>query len=402
MERILRFYISHEISYGVATSQIFNWSTHLYHKGINTEHLIFYTNQAKLLSMINGSPHKIRCFRSSRKPILRDIIYFLTLIVILLRLTKEKDKIILQTRNNGVTFVLSILKLFFKFKIVYEVRGFGENAITVKTFLGRLKQRIREKRDQKLIRLADKVFCVSNEMKRVIINLYSLAAFENKFVVFPGVSSSKDFYSDEHLRSIVREDHKIGDNSIVLLYSGNLDQPWQVPDQIFKLFKFIAETIEARLFMITPNVDIVKYYIGKHNIKNGSVFYKNCEYSELNKYYNAADYGLLLRENKLLNRVASPTKFSEYVLSGLPVIITESIIDYSNFVRKNNVGIVVNSSEMDKFNNQEGNKFLSLNFEPKDLIITSKERRYEISKLGQELLSKECFIDKQSNILNII
>lgn len=51
------------------------------------------------------------------------------------------------------------------------------------------------------------------------------------------------------------------------------------------------------------------------------------------------DHGLLVREDSITNRVASPTKFAEYLLAGLPVIITEHIGDYSGFVQREHAGI---------------------------------------------------------------
>lgn len=394
----MRFYISHEISYGVAASQIFNWSSLLYERGVDTQHLIFYTNRTKLLSMINGSDQKIRCVRSSTRMLFRDIIFFVTLFKVIFKSKNQYEKIILQTRNNGVTLALSVLKLFFDFKIIYEIRGFGENTLP-NTFLAKLKTNIRKNRDQNLIKLADRVFCVSNEMKRVVINSYSISELENKFVVFPGTSSSRVFYSDETLRRVIRHEYNIGDRTIVILYSGNLDKPWQVPDQIFRFFKYIEEFIDARLFVLTPNLDLVQHYLKKYNVQEGMVFSRNCSFNELNKFYNAADYGILLRENKLLNNVASPTKFSEYILSGLPVIITDSIVDYSEFVKKNIIGFVLSSKVLEINNIQEYNDFLSNELKPQDLKISNNLLRSKISSIGKLKLSKESFIDCLSDIL---
>lgn len=52
--------------------------------------------------------------------------------------------------------------------------------------------------------------------------------------------------------------------------------------------------------------------------------------------------GLLLREKSLVNEVASPTKFAEYMLCGLPCILTEGIGDYSRLAREHDIGTVIN------------------------------------------------------------
>ena len=39
------------------------------------------------------------------------------------------------------------------------------------------------------------------------------------------------------------------------------------------------------------------------------------DFYEINKYYNVADFAILIRSDRSLNHVASPTKFGEYCLT---------------------------------------------------------------------------------------
>lgn len=52
----------------------------------------------------------------------------------------------------------------------------------------------------------------------------------------------------------------------------------------------------------------------------------------------AADYGLLIREPSVTNRVAAPTKFAEYLAAGLSVLISPEIGDYSTLALEHNLG----------------------------------------------------------------
>ena len=56
---------------------------------------------------------------------------------------------------------------------------------------------------------------------------------------------------------------------------------------------------------------------------------------------NACDYGVLCREDSITNRVASPTKFAEYLASGLKILISERVGDYSNLVSENEIGEII-------------------------------------------------------------
>jgi glycosyltransferase involved in cell wall biosynthesis len=55
----------------------------------------------------------------------------------------------------------------------------------------------------------------------------------------------------------------------------------------------------------------------------------------------AFDAALLLRRRSLVNEVACPVKFAEYLHAGLPVILTEGIGDASGWVRDHGLGVVL-------------------------------------------------------------
>ncbi len=65
-------------------------------------------------------------------------------------------------------------------------------------------------------------------------------------------------------------------------------------------------------------------------------------HKEVTKILTACDFGILIREQTITNQVASPTKFAEYLASGLPVIISQNLGDYSAFVKTHQCGINLN------------------------------------------------------------
>lgn len=52
------------------------------------------------------------------------------------------------------------------------------------------------------------------------------------------------------------------------------------------------------------------------------------------------DYGLLIREESVTNRVASPVKLAEYLACGLKVVISNHLGDYTDFVLQTNSGFL--------------------------------------------------------------
>ena len=70
-------------------------------------------------------------------------------------------------------------------------------------------------------------------------------------------------------------------------------------------------------------------------------------HAEIPRYLRAADLGLLFREPHPLNEVACPTKFAEYMMSGLPVLISGCIGDCSPFVAEHAAGVVLQRPDAD-------------------------------------------------------
>ncbi len=56
---------------------------------------------------------------------------------------------------------------------------------------------------------------------------------------------------------------------------------------------------------------------------------------------SSCDYGILLRERSVTNKVSSPVKFAEYLACGLKILISPEIGDYSEYVVRNECGLLV-------------------------------------------------------------
>ncbi len=92
------------------------------------------------------------------------------------------------------------------------------------------------------------------------------------------------------------------------------------------------------------------------------------------------DYGWLFREQSRTNSVASPVKFAEYLAAGLSVIISEHLGDFSEFVRENGCGIVINN----KIN---------------QLPQPSIERKESNRKLAEQYFLKDKYIQAYKNCI---
>lgn len=164
-----------------------------------------------------------------------------------------------------------------------------------------------------------------------------------KEVVIPSTISITDDRSEDivaRLDSVVsvRRELGWGQYDIVLIYSGSVE-PWQSMDVLhITLRHYLSNDSRVRVLFMSKEHDVIRSLRSEFP-KQVQRIWKPHE--EVFKYLTCGDYGLMIRKDSVTNRVASPNKFAEYLISGLRVLCSEDIGDYSAFVRKEEVGEVV-------------------------------------------------------------
>lgn len=171
---------------------------------------------------------------------------------------------------------------------------------------------------------------------------------KGKEVVIPCTLDSKYYRESKFAMSEkvgeIKEELGIQEDDIVLVYAGST-APWQSFELLEKeLSPLLASQPNIKLMFLSreseDNLRLQKKYPGR-------VFVKWVDQKDVRTYLNCCDYGILLREQSDTNKVASPVKFAEYLYSGLPVIISENLGDFSQYVRDNDCGAVLNEENPD-------------------------------------------------------
>ncbi len=128
------------------------------------------------------------------------------------------------------------------------------------------------------------------------------------------------------------------DDAVRLVYSGST-AGWQSFDLLNPLLKHALDT--------QPNVRVL--FLSKRDANNsaleaaypGRVDVKWLDHAQVAAALAECDHGIMVRERTITNRVASPTKFAEYLSSGLKVITNDGLGDFSALVAKHELGTVV-------------------------------------------------------------
>jgi hypothetical protein len=398
-------YISDPLFQTVKDSQVLNWLEVLGKRNIDFD-LILITRISYLLKNNNlrkekvskakktifGKVKQVYIIRNNDKTMISTFLILLYLLITLFSSRFiSKRKVIIQTRMGNISTVLFTLTRFYSnIKIVFDYRGAGAeeyiNGLGYKS--------IEEVKDTKIVNnynkqidsqmtMIDKsnyVFCVSKKLKEYALCLFDNAIDDNKFVVVPGSADENQFFYDVELRIKTRKELNLSNRKIIT-YTGKLDSHWHNKEEIFKLAKGLINLDNNFYFLcVTPELTMANELASKFNISNENFIAKFVQYEEIPAILNASDFGVILRDNIKTNHVASPTKVPEYLLCGLPVIMSENIGDYSSFVKNHKLGIVIKDSTD---NNVTYNDIQNLSI-----------NRSHIALIGKKYYAKQRVVDK--------
>ncbi len=173
----------------------------------------------------------------------------------------------------------------------------------------------------------------------------------NNYVVIPCTLNSgfrATLFSEQEL---ISERTKLGfaPDDVVMVYSGST-AGWQSFSVLGDILGNVLQSGNQYklLFLAKEDESIAKM---KSRFSN-QVSNQWVKHNDVQRVLAACDYGILFRENSVTNQVASPTKFAEYLSAGLPVIISENLGDYSEFVKVKKCGMVIQPGEQIKLMKQ--------------------------------------------------
>lgn len=184
----------------------------------------------------------------------------------------------------------------------------------------------------------------------------------NNHVIIPCTLNSNftpDFPEEAKIKRL-RIELEFSIDDIILVYSGST-AGWQS----FSLVKDFLQSIlnsnpRIKVLFLSDNdnnIELLKKEFPS-KIKN-----KFVAHADVQHYLMACDYGILIREQTVTNKVAAPTKFAEYLSAGLAILISENIGDYSDFVQQNKCGYVISGNvnpPLEKITPEERKRLINL------------------------------------------
>lgn len=266
-----------------------------------------------------------------------------------LRLLKQKHvvtpNIVVHARGHFGSY--TAINAFGGKKVIADFRGLVTAEIEhytpsgTRNFLKSFRIKELDKIENCIVINSARIFCVSNVLKQYLLGKYPIG--DDKIMVVPTLVDTEIFNYNPIVRSEVRRKFGI-EQRTVFIYSGGLAK-WQLPEKVTQLFKKLKHKIQdAFIIFLTHDPDSAAGYF--RDIKKGDYLLGYAPYEKIPEYLNAADMGILLREDNPVNHVASPTKFGEYLCCGLPVLLTRGIGDTEEVILDTGGGLIIDNPDV--------------------------------------------------------
>ncbi len=128
-------------------------------------------------------------------------------------------------------------------------------------------------------------------------------------------------------RSQVRRELGVGEGAPLLLYAGSLGERY-LPEH---LFRFYAEVRRRRadsfLVVLTGHQELARKIAKKVGLPSSALAIQRVPPETVPSYLAAADLGISLRKETFSQQGVAPIKHAEYLLCGLPIIVTSGVGD---------------------------------------------------------------------------
>jgi hypothetical protein len=163
-----------------------------------------------------------------------------------------------------------------------------------------------------------------------------------KFFKIPSVADDQKFQFRPADRQEVRQELGIAADTRVLLYPGKFGDLYYRTETAW-MYRWLRELDSSlHLIMITPHQDEeVEQLFSEAGVSRASYSIVHCDYARIQRYYSAADMGVIAVPPGPSKKFISNIKVGEYLCSGLPYLITRGVSEDYCYAEEQNVGVVV-------------------------------------------------------------
>jgi len=208
--------------------------------------------------------------------------------------------------------------------------------------------RLLKKWERKVARNCASILTATSAYKEIIS---SWGVDQDKIVRVPSCVDVDHFYFREKERTKIRNEYKIADAEVVIVYLGKIGGMY-MDNELFDFFELCekSETLKFKYFIFTgDDHHYVKGQLFERDIPLEKCLVRKLKRSDVPSYLSAADVAFCGIRPIKSRLYSSPIKNGEYWACGLPIIIPRGISDDYILAEKHKIGTVLNRVDEKNF-----------------------------------------------------
>jgi hypothetical protein len=279
-------------------------------------------------SYINQTLPNIKLFLFKALNIYNPFSYLYNSILLIIFFLKNKNVYkLIHARADYTAFLCILTKPFHKLPVIWDCRGDSiselQDSLSRKNIVVNFFGNFIFVNINKIICRFNSKYCDGAVfVSDALFQMYRQVLYTKYIEIIPCPVPEEKFYYSLTLRNEMRKLHSIPKETKVCLYSGSMIAYQSIGEQI-ELYRNLLLFPDVLIIIATSEPDLAKLHFSDFLSNRFKIL--SVKYEEMNSFYNMADFSFLIRDNKILNNVASPTKFGEYCLTGLPVIMNDTV-----------------------------------------------------------------------------
>lgn len=222
---------------------------------------------------------------------------------------------------------------------VHDVRGLWAAEYAIGRKQTTLLHWLLEAWEMRRVRQADRLLCVSHRLADWLMGRIHRSVDG----IVPCCIDTRMFKFNPEARSRIRRELH-WDNNKVLVYCGGSNAWQRLPDVMRLMRDALDRNPSVRFLFLTTVAADLQAQAQVAGLPASHFVIRSVPYQGVPEWMSAADMAVILRDNILLNHVASPIKMAEYLACGLPVACSEAIGDISELVSRETLGVVLPSA----------------------------------------------------------
>ena len=278
-------------------------------------------------------------------------------------------------------FSVLLLKKLFSFKLIFDMRGFWpEGLVEIKRIKrGSISYKILKFLEKKSIQSSDYVITLTPEAKETIERIYKKGELK---VVWMPTCVDKDRFGDRRPVFIK--------NKFVMVYSGSLWSYYDTPATV-DFFLALKDKISNAHFLILANngMEELRLLLEERGIKKDDYTILSVGSENVAEYLLGSDLAISFIRDLSFSKGSFPTKLSEYLICGLPVVANTQSSFIKDLINYNKVGVIV--EKFDKNSYEEALEKISR-------LLKDKDIKNRCIKTADKYLEKNVCINKYVDI----